>query len=349
MDIGISLTPSANSWKSVQRAEELGFSHAWFYDTQLLCTDVLVAMTAAALKTSRIKLCAGVLVPSNRIAPVAANAMASLNALAPGRVIAGLGTGYTARRTMGLKAQKLAELQEYARVMRSLWSREVTEMLIENETHKMRMMQPREGFINVEDEIPIHLSAFGPKSRQLAAEFADGFINAWMSPAALDEAAAVRDACVAAGRPRESIYTTCLNLGCVLEPGEGYDSPRARAQAGPWPAIAWHWLVEDGAKANIPPGMEPLINAYREIYETYEPADARYMTLHDGHLMFLRPEEEQFITAETLRTVSLTGTADEIRERADAMENAGYDQLAIQLVPGHEQAIEQWAEVLITR
>ena len=74
MDIGISLTPDNNSWRVVERAEALGFSHAWFYDTQLLCNDVLVAMTAAAMKTARIKLYAGVLVPSNRLAPVAANA-----------------------------------------------------------------------------------------------------------------------------------------------------------------------------------------------------------------------------------------------------------------------------------
>ena len=148
MEFGIALATSANSWALVQRAEELGFTRAWFYDTQLLCTDVLVAMTAAALKTSRIKLCAGVLVPSNRLAPVAANAMASLNALAPGRIITGLGTGYTARRTMGLKAQKLGEIKEYIRVMRTLWDGEVVEAEVEGSVNKMKFMQPQPGFIN---------------------------------------------------------------------------------------------------------------------------------------------------------------------------------------------------------
>jgi hypothetical protein len=52
----------------------------------------------------RIRLCTGVLIPSNRIAPVAASALASLNALAPGRIHFGVGTGFTARRTMGLLA-----------------------------------------------------------------------------------------------------------------------------------------------------------------------------------------------------------------------------------------------------
>jgi 5,10-methylenetetrahydromethanopterin reductase len=348
MEFGISLTPTAQAWKTVQRAEELGFSHAWFYDTQLLCTDVLVAMSAAAVKTSRIKLCAGVLVPSNRIAPVAANAMASLNALAPGRVIAGLGTGYTARRTMGLKAHTLADLREYTRVMRALWRGEVVAAEVEGELHKMKFMHPREGFINLDDPIPVHVSAFGPKSRTLTAEIADGFINAWMSPAALDDVAAVHDACRAIDRDPSTVYSTCLNLGCVLEAGEAYDSPRARAQAGPWPAIGWHWLVEDGSKANVPPELQPLIDAYAEIYARYEPADARYMTLHDGHLMYLREEEQQFISGEMLKALTLTGTPDEIRERIAALDKAGYDQVAVQLVPGHEDALEQWAKVLMT-
>jgi 5,10-methylenetetrahydromethanopterin reductase len=113
------------------------------------------------------------------------------------------------------------------------------------------------------------------------------------------------------------------------------------------PAIVWHGFVEDGDKANVPPEMQPLIDAYREVYERYEPADARYMTLHDGHLMYLRPEEEQFITGEMLKALTLTGTPDEIRERVDALGKAGYDQVAVQIVPGYEDEIEQWAEVLL--
>ena len=36
MEYGIQLATSAHHWKIVKRAEELGFSHAWFYDTHLL-------------------------------------------------------------------------------------------------------------------------------------------------------------------------------------------------------------------------------------------------------------------------------------------------------------------------
>src|SRR5499427_1599765 len=102
MDFGINLATSADSWKIVKRAEELGYARAWFFDTQMLNADMFVAMGAAAVQTSRIRLATGVLIPGNRIAPVAASALASLNLLAPGRIDFGISTGFTARRTMGL-------------------------------------------------------------------------------------------------------------------------------------------------------------------------------------------------------------------------------------------------------
>ena len=350
MDYGIALTPTAAAGDIAARAEALGFTHVWFYDTQLLCHDILVAMTAAALKTRTIKLCAGVLVPSNRLAAVAANAMASLNALAPGRIIAGLGTGYTARRTMGLPAQKLSEIGEYARVMRGLWRGEIVETSLEGAAHKMQFMHPphlRGEFINTDAPIGLHLSAFGPRGRKLTAKIADGFINPYTNPDSLEDVSRLREAACAIGRDPASIYTTCLNMGCILAPGEQADSARARAQAGPWPAIFWHWLVEDGDKAEIPPPLKALIGTYRKLYESYAPADARYITLHAGHLMYLRPEEQQFITGEMLKFTSLTGTEDEIHGRVRAMATAGYDQVAIQLVPGQEDAIDGWARVLM--
>lgn len=73
MDYGIAGIIGAESWKTVQRAEQLGFSHAWFYDSPLYVADILVAMAAAAMKTSRIRLGMGVAVPSTRIAPTMAD------------------------------------------------------------------------------------------------------------------------------------------------------------------------------------------------------------------------------------------------------------------------------------
>lgn len=77
MEFGIAVATSTDSWKVVKRAEELGFTDAWFYDTQLLNPDIFIGMALAAEHTSKIGLGTGVLIPANRIAPVAANALAS--------------------------------------------------------------------------------------------------------------------------------------------------------------------------------------------------------------------------------------------------------------------------------
>ena len=44
MDFGIGIATSHDSWKLAQRAEELGFTHAWFFDTQMITADCFVAM-----------------------------------------------------------------------------------------------------------------------------------------------------------------------------------------------------------------------------------------------------------------------------------------------------------------
>ena len=55
----------------------------------------------------KIKLGTNVTNPSSRIAPVTACNFATLNVLAPGRVIMGIGTGNTSRRTLGMPAAKI--------------------------------------------------------------------------------------------------------------------------------------------------------------------------------------------------------------------------------------------------
>ena len=76
MDYGIQLASSVSLGPLLARAEALGFTHAWFNDTQLVDADLFVSMTVAALATKKIRLCTGVLIPSNRIAPAAACALA---------------------------------------------------------------------------------------------------------------------------------------------------------------------------------------------------------------------------------------------------------------------------------
>src|SRR5580693_3249907 len=209
MEFGIALFSNVDAWKTVKRAEELGFSHAWFYDSQLLAPDIFISMALAAEHSSKIKLASGVVIPTNRIAPVCADAFATLNKLAPGRIIFGVGTGFTGRNTMGMGPMKLSAMREYIRVVYGLLKGETIEWEFEGERKKIRFLNPEFGMINLTDKIPLHISAFAPKARKMTAEIADGWITFLSTmPRALNEADQIALSCRETGRSPESLYRT---------------------------------------------------------------------------------------------------------------------------------------------
>src|SRR5204863_189871 len=159
-------------------AEDLGFTSAWFYDSQMLNSDVYATLTLAAEHTKRIRIGTGIAVPSNRIAPVTAHSIATINQLAPGRTMLGIGTGFTGRNMMG-----------------------------------------------------------------------------------------------------------------------------------PIAAVALHALWETSAvAAQLPPTLAPLCASYRDEYvgKLDMPADRRYMKVHEGHMIYVKPGEERFLTPELIASFSMT-------------------------------------------
>jgi 5,10-methylenetetrahydromethanopterin reductase len=350
MDFGINLATSADSWKVVKRAEELGFSRAWFYDTQLLNAEMFVAMGAAAVQTARIRLATGVLIPSNRIAPVTASALMALNALAPGRVDFGISTGFTARRTMGVGPVKLGDMRRYIDLVQRLIAGEMVELPFEGQDRKIRFLSPDIGVVNMQDPIPLHISALGPRGRALTAQLGAHWINA-AGPMEATKAAItqMQQAWRAAGVEPATRIATAFCGGCVLQDGEPFDSPRAKAQAGPHATIALHNLVEleqfGSFGRNVPPALAHLLERYRAIYQTYQPADARYLENHRGHLMFLRPEEQELCTAELIRAVTFTETKPVLQERLRELRSAGYNHFSVHIRHGHPGMLEDWADV----
>ena len=349
MDFGIALSTAADSWKVTKEAEELGFTHAWFYDTQMLSADCFVAMGAAAVNTRRIRLGTGVLVPSNRIAPVAANALATLNQLAPGRIDFGVGTGFTARRAMGFGAIKVKEMETYIHQVYGLLRRETVAFEMEGQKKKIRFLNPELPLFNTTDPIPLHLSAFGPRTQALTAKLKAGWIYfVGNVKNGVKEVEAMRDAWSKAGHAMSDLQATAFALGCVLQDGEPADSERAMAQAGPRAAVMLH-RAADEALSGLAPGMamapRPEMQGYVDLARQFEPKDAPYLQNHRGHLMFVKPEEKRFVSAELISTTSFTASEAEIKQRIEALRSAGYTQFTIQLVPGQEHALADWARI----
>ena len=348
MKYSIALASEVDSWRWVKRAEELGFHAAWFYDTQLLNPDVFICMALAARETSRIRLGTGVLVPSNRIEPVTANALVSLNKLAPGRIDFGVGTGFTARRTMGLKAIPLEPTRRYIERVCALARGELIEWDFEGEQRKIQFLNPDLGLINVTDDIPLWFSAFGPKSRALTAELGAGWLNFGSMNGAVEALAEMRRSWQEAGREAETLQSALFFLGAVLTGDRAADEERLLRQAGPGAAVTMHNLSDEGGAMGGMQAQGPLAEMHRAYLEThaqYEPADAKYLRNHRGHLMFVREEEAHLYTPEFIKAMSMSGTHDELVTHMRTLAQAGYDQVVIQLVHGQEEAIDEWAEV----
>ena len=87
MDYGIGIPSYIEAWREVRAAEEAGFTHAWFYDSQLIYSDVWSTMALAAQNTKTIKLGTLVAIPSNRLAAVTAAAAAFRNAVGVGTAV----------------------------------------------------------------------------------------------------------------------------------------------------------------------------------------------------------------------------------------------------------------------
>jgi alkanesulfonate monooxygenase SsuD/methylene tetrahydromethanopterin reductase-like flavin-dependent oxidoreductase (luciferase family) len=351
MRFAIALPTDATSWRVVRRAEELGFHRAWFYDTQMLSADPFVAMAAAALKTTTIRLATGVLIPSNRIAAVAANAFASLNKLAPGRIDFGIGTGFTGRRAMGLGAVRLADMAEYIRIVQALLADETVEAEIEGRKRLIRLLNPELGLVNTRDPIPLYIAATGPRARALTARLGAGWINTAGdvagAAAGMGEMAGLwRDV----GRPRDALDAVVLTGGAVLEPGEALDSDRVVAQAGPRAAMLLHRAADQALGgfpplAALPPQLADTIAAYVETARQFRPQGAHYLENHRGHLMFVKPEERRFVTPDLIRATTITGSESEIKAAIAGFAAAGYGEVAVQIVPGQEHAIEDWGRI----
>jgi 5,10-methylenetetrahydromethanopterin reductase len=246
---------------------------------------------------------------------------------------------------------KQSDMEEYIRVVMALLDGETPEFEIEGKRQKITFLNPELKLINLRDEVKLHVSAYGPRGRALTARLGAGWLNfvgdVTTGVAAMREMQSSWDR---GGNDITDLTAVAFALGCILQPGEAADSDRAMAQAGPRAAVLLH-RAADEALTGLPnsspalPELAEAIAGYVELAKTFKPADARYLTNHQGHLMAVKSIERPFVTAEMIRRTTFTATEADLRERIAALRDGGYSQFTIQLVPGQEAAIEDWARL----
>ena len=210
------IATSRDGWRSGElielgvEAERLGFDAVWLPDSpfQYGVPDPLVLLGALAARTERITLATGVLLAALRQPALLAQQLASVDALAEGRLLAGFGLGFSSPDSeqqfaaAGVPfASRAARLVESIELMRLLWSAPGRPVRFDGAHVSVSdlVLSPapaREG------GPPIWLAGAGPRAERRVGELADGWLPYLPSAAAYAEGwQRVRSSAAQAGRP----------------------------------------------------------------------------------------------------------------------------------------------------
>jgi 5,10-methylenetetrahydromethanopterin reductase len=165
-------------------AEARGFDSAWVCETRL-ARDAISVLGSLAAVTQRIKLGSGVINTWTRGPALTAMTVATLDELAPGRILLGLGAyWHTLAWKQGIEwRQPLRKMREFVEVTRRL-------LTLERFTFEGELVQVRDlqldlsyGAARRPRRIPIYIGATRPRMLRLAGAIADGvLLNGLLSP-----------------------------------------------------------------------------------------------------------------------------------------------------------------------
>lgn len=181
--------PIRDGMRYAKYAEERGFEAVWQAESRLV-RDAIVPMAAFAAVTDRIKVGSGVINNWTRNIGLLAATFLTLDDLAPGRIICGIGAWWDPlARNVGIERRKpLTAMRETIEVMRRLLALE--RVTFHGEFHHVEGIEldvvhgrkePR--------DVKIMIGATGPQMMEMTGEIADGAVlNYCVPPEYNDEA-----------------------------------------------------------------------------------------------------------------------------------------------------------------
>jgi 5,10-methylenetetrahydromethanopterin reductase len=241
--------------RQAAHAEEAGFGSIWIPDSPLLWRDPWIALSAAAMATSRVTIGVGVTTPVTRHLTVTACSACTLDELAGGRTILGVGQGDSSVRLIGEKPTTVAEMRSAIGTLRSLSAG--NSLAIGGRTIRMKSAENRNR------ALPIYLAATGPKMLQLAGEIADGvLLLTGLDSRSIGYALAnIRAGAERAGRQVEDLE---IILGCYCYVGEDWRG--ARKLARPYAALFSMYMPDALRAVGIPvPVPQPMPGLYPDV------------------------------------------------------------------------------------
>jgi probable F420-dependent oxidoreductase len=313
MDFGVVLQtdpPASRVVELAKRAEQLGFSHGWTFDSHVLWQEPFVIYSRILAETERMIVGPMVTNPGTRDWTVLASLFATLNDMYDGRTICGMGRGDSALRYIGGKPTTLATMVEAMEAIKALVAGE--EIVYNDKGLSIPWIE--RGW-----DLPMWVAGYGPKALATIGAHADGFILQLADPQVLEwTMAAVREAAAEAGRDPAQIKI------CVVAPAYvGDDLTHQREQLRWFGGMVGNHVAdmvkrygEDGSK--VPKTLSDYIRT-REGYD------------YDHHGKADNPSTD-FVPDEIVDRFCVLGTVEQHIEKLSLLRDMGVDHFGIYLM-----------------
>ncbi len=281
--------------RSCRDAEDAGFDHLWFPDSQLHCGDVFLNLLTALQHTERASVGTLIVNPVTRHPSVTAASIAAVDSYAPGRVMLGIGAGDTAVLQVGLRPARLAEMEHAVAAIRGLLAGQTIEF---RAARPARLDRPR--------AVPVIIASGGPKTLRIAGANADGAVlRIGADPELIqwgyDE---FRAGAQAAGRDPDALFVA-VHLHTVITDDQELANARGRVLAAGYYEVnrrLWDRL-----------GLQWPCAPVEKILERVWP------DFHHAEDMELAARMVAEIPLEAARRFCLMGSAAEVREQLERL------------------------------
>jgi probable F420-dependent oxidoreductase len=312
MDLGIVLQtdpPASVVVDYAVRADELGFTHVWTFDSHVLWQEPYVIYSQILAQTDRVVVGPMVTNPGTRDWTVTASLFATLEEMFGHRTVCGIGRGDSARRVQGERPIGLAELSQSITVIRDM---------VRGHEVDLNGLHLKFPWWDGSPSFEVWMAAYGPKALQICGAVADGFIlqladpdiTRWMI-------GQVRDAAKQAGRDPDTITI------CVAAPAYVGDAlPHMRDQCRWFGGMVGNHVAEivgryGGDGSLVPRALTEYIDG-RKGYDYSEHGRAG------------NPDAE-FVPDEIIDRFCILGPVETHLERLRELRDLGVDQFAIYL------------------
>jgi probable F420-dependent oxidoreductase len=327
MEFGVTLQtnpPASRVVELTRRAEDLGFTYAWTFDSHILWQEPYVIHSQMLSATERIMVGPFVTNPVSRDPSVTASTFATLNEMFGNRSICGIGRGDSVVRVLGRKPTTFRQLEEAMHDIKELAEgREVDYSGV-----KVRIPWVSDGRLDV------WMAGYGPRALSLIGHKADGFILQLADPVILDWTMKhVHDAAKDAGRDPKEVKV------CVAAPAYvGEDLAHQRDQCRWFGGMVGNHVADlvarYGEDSDVPHALTDYIRA-RQGYDYSHHGQAGNTST-------------DFVPDDIVDRFCVLGTLEDHVKKLNELRDLGADQFNVYLMhDAMEQTLEAYGEEII--